>query len=128
MKDWGLDGIDVDREYPTGLIEANNMILLLEDIRKELDLYADKSAPGHHSELSIAAPAGPQHYRILKLADIGKAVDHINLMTCDLTGSFHVIAGHTANLFTNEESLDTTENCLEDPVSHFDNIKSGLPA
>lgn len=59
MKDWGFDGIDIDWEYPTNEEEANNMVLLLQRVRDELDFYAKEHAHNHHFELSIAGPAGP---------------------------------------------------------------------
>lgn len=108
MKNWGFDGIDIDWEYPANAQESSNMILLLQRVRQELDSYAAKFAPGHHFELSIAAPAGAANYDLLKLAEIGKVVDHVNLMAYDFSGSWDANSGHQANLYPSSSNPSST--------------------
>jgi chitinase len=126
MKDWGFDGIDIDWEYPAGEVEANNFILLLQAVRDELDSYASQHARDHHFELSIAAPAGPDHYGVLHLADIGKLVDHINLMAYDYAGSFSATAGHTANLYTNDAIPGSTPFSTDTAIKAY--LAAGVPS
>ncbi|EXM14490.1 Chitinase II [Fusarium oxysporum f. sp. vasinfectum] len=126
MKDWGFDGIDVDWEYPAGEVEANNFLLLLQAIRKELDLYASRHARNHHFELSIAAPAGPSHYGVLPLSDIGNVVDHINLMGYDYAGSFSATTGHTANLYPNEAVPGSTPFSSDTAIKAY--LAAGVPS
>ncbi|RCI14329.1 putative chitinase [Ophiocordyceps polyrhachis-furcata BCC 54312] len=126
VKDWGFDGVDIDWEYPADDAQAGNMILLLQAIRDELDAYAAKSAPGHHFELSIAAPAGPDHYNKLHMADLGKVLDHVNLMAYDFAGSWSNFSGHDANLFSQKENPNATPFNTDDAVQAY--IKGGVPS
>jgi chitinase len=126
MKNWGFDGIDVDWEYPANDVEASNMILLLQAVRDELDSYAAEYTPGHHYELSIAAPAGAQHYEKLKLAELGQVLDHINLMAYDYAGSWDTNSGHQANLYPSTSNPSSTPFSTVAAVDAY--LAGGVPA
>jgi len=54
VKDLGLDGLDVDWEYPTDSNEAQHYVDLLKETRRQLDAYASQYAPGKKFLLTIA--------------------------------------------------------------------------
>ncbi|WAO97137.1 Chitinase [Fusarium falciforme] len=125
MKDWGFDGIDIDWEYPSSGQDADNMVLLLRAVRDEMDLYATKFAPGHHFQLSVAAPAGPEHYSKLRLSELADILDHVNIMAYDYAGSFGNVAGHTANLYANKDLPKSTPFNTDDAIKAY--IEGGVP-
>ncbi|EXK25333.1 hypothetical protein FOQG_14656 [Fusarium oxysporum f. sp. raphani 54005] len=126
MKDWAFDGIDIDWEYPTSDDEAANMVLLLQAVRNELDAYASEHSPGYHFQLTIAAPAGSSHYSKLRLADLGRIVDYINLMAYDYDGPWSSVAGHSANLYANTYIPQSTPFNTDDAVKAC--LAAGVPS
>lgn len=126
MKDWGFDGIDVDWEYPADSTEAANYVLLLQAVRDELDAYAAANTPGYHYHVSIAAPAGPQHYDILDLAGIANVVDTIYLMAYDFAGSWDTTAGHQANIYPSQDNPSSTPFSTDRAVTDY--LAAGVPS
>ncbi|CAM1509258.1 Fc.00g029970.m01.CDS01 [Cosmosporella sp. VM-42] len=126
MKDWGFDGIDIDWEYPADDTQASNFVLLIKRVRQELDDYAAKYAPGHHFQISIAAPAGPDNWKKLHLSEMAAVLDHINLMAYDYSGSWDSNAGHDANLYANSGNPTATPFNTDQAVKGY--IAAGVPA
>jgi chitinase len=126
MKDWGFDGIEVDWEYPANEKEAKDMVLLLQAVRAELDTYSAKHANGYHFQLSIAAPAGPDHYKLLRLKELGQVVDHISLMGYDFAGSFSNYTAHQTNLYPNPTNPKSTPFSIDVAIRAY--LKGGVPA
>lgn len=85
LKDYGLDGIDIDWEYPSNPGQGEYLILLLQEIRDALEAYADELAKGDcderpHFELTIASSASKDIYENYHLDRLAPVVDFINLM------------------------------------------------
>lgn len=94
---YGLDGVDIDWEYPCSSqagIDADprdreNYTLLLQTLRDTL---------GPERILSISAGASEDFISWTRMAGVAQIVDYIQLMTYDFRGAFSDHAGHHAAL------------------------------
>ncbi len=84
-----FDGIDVDWEFPVtgGLFtgrpeDTANFTAVLAEFRRQLDAVR----PG--LQLSIATGSSPKAYTNIQLAQVSPYLDHINIMTYDMHGSW----------------------------------------
>ncbi len=89
---YDFDGIDIDWEYPVGPQEAEQFVLLLEDLQAAFK--------AHTPELFVTAavPAGYQNYEQIDWCRAGRALDTVHLMTYDYAGSWDGFTGHQAPL------------------------------
>ncbi|MFI0434237.1 MAG: glycoside hydrolase family 18 protein [Parachlamydiaceae bacterium] len=125
---YGFDGIDIDWEYP-GYVEhkgcpedKDHFTQLL----KELHHAAKEHSPP--LLVTIAAPAGPHHYRHMEVDVIHHYLDWINLMGYD----FHGPWGGSEDAITNHHSpLHRTEKGdplfnVESAVNYY--LLQGVPS
>ncbi|KAK0618251.1 chitinase 1 precursor, partial [Bombardia bombarda] len=126
VQDWGLDGLDIDWEYPVNAKEAADFILLLQACRQALDAYAARHAPGYHFLITIAAPAGPQHYAVMDLAGMDPWIDAWHLMAYDYAGSWDSTSGHQSNIYASAQNPQATKFSTERAVRDY--LVRGIPA
>jgi chitinase len=126
MKDWGMDGIDIDWEYPASATDAANFVSLLQAVRSALDAYAAQYSPGYHFLLTVAAPAGPTHYNVMQLKTMAGIIDYFNLMAYDYAGSWDTVSGHQANLHNNPANENSTPFSSDAPITDY--VAAGVPA
>ena len=101
LEDNGLDGLDIDYEYPQNEQQARGYVELLKELRHGLDEHARKKGAnykflltvcirlhignGHptHTTLQIAAPCGPDNYKRLFVREMDQYLDFWNMMAYD---------------------------------------------
>lgn len=132
VQNLGLDGLDIDWEYPADVTQAKNFVLLLQAIRDALDTYGNSLSTPYHFLLTIACPAGPSNYKQLQIAEMNQYIDFWNLMAYDYVLSSSSETGHQANLFSaNDKSTPfDTQSAVEYYISKGiapQNIVLGMP-
>lgn len=115
VKTFGLDGIDIDWEYPTSSAagisstpeDTGNYTLLMQEIRKAI---------GKKKLLTLASVATGQ---FIDFEAIEPLVDFVNIMTYDIATP----PSHHASLYRSEMTIGVS--CEEAVEAH---IKAGMPA
>jgi len=110
IADLGLDGFDIDWEYPEDETDADNLVDTVKRCRQTYDAYSAKYANNYHFELSISAPAGPSRYNVYKVGEMDPYVDNWNLMAFDYQGpGFSNFTGHLSQVFPSKSNPKTTD-------------------
>ncbi|KAG9230422.1 glycoside hydrolase family 18 protein [Amylocarpus encephaloides] len=120
IKDMGLDGIDIDWEYPKSPTEAEHFVLLLKECRRALDEYSATLPRKHHFEISVACPAGPQNYNNMDIRGMDQYLDFWNLMAYDYAGSWDSVAGHQANIQPSQDNPSATPFNTDQAIKHYE--------
>ncbi|KAH7929881.1 glycoside hydrolase family 18 protein [Leucogyrophana mollusca] len=99
LEDYGLDGLDIDYEYPSNDAQARGYVELLRELRAGLDQHARNKGINHKFLLTIAAPCGPDKYTLLHVRQMDQSLDFWNMMAYDFSGSWDTVANHQANVY-----------------------------
>jgi chitinase len=86
--DLGLDGIDIDWEYPEDATDASNLVDTVKISRTLFDSYAAKYANNYHFEIDISAPAGPLRYNVFPVAALDPYIDE-SVLSVSLSSSIY---------------------------------------
>ncbi|KAF8936155.1 hypothetical protein BGZ58_004545 [Dissophora ornata] len=98
LNNLGLDGLDIDWEYPKTPEDAVNYVSLLRELRQAMDQYAASKGDSNPYLLTGAMPCGETQYSLLRLGEMNQYMDAFYLMAYDLAGSWSDVAGHQSNL------------------------------
>lgn len=105
IRQFKLDGVDIDWEYPGQRGEDNifrpedkqNFTLMFKEIRRELDKLSAET--GKKYLLTAALGASKNFIDHTEIAEVAKIIDYVYLMTYDFSGHNGTV-GHHTNLYS----------------------------
>ncbi|TGO06831.1 hypothetical protein BTUL_0462g00030 [Botrytis tulipae] len=120
VQNLGLDGIDIDWEYPSDNNELNNLVLLLQETRDAFDKIGNSYEKPYHFLITIACSANPSIYDTWSLSEMDQYIDFWNLMAFDYSGSWSITTAHQANLYpsTNISTPFDTQTAISYYLAH----------
>lgn len=135
MKTYGLDGVDIDWEYPGQRGEDNdfrpedkqNFTLMLRELRTRLDARseADGRSPDDRYLLTIASGASQTFLDHTEMDKAQEYLDFVNIMTYDFHTGSSPIAGHHTNLSASTAEGSDGKNSRSAVEEH---LAAGIPA
>ncbi|MBS9766250.1 MAG: glycoside hydrolase family 18 protein [Flavobacteriaceae bacterium] len=132
VEKYGLDGIDIDWEYPNQEGAGNthrpedkrNFTLLLKEVRNALNNLEKKENHQKHYLQTIATGANKRYIDNTELGEAQKYLDFINIMTYDFYNGWHKTTGHHAN-FKPSATPDKDMNSVVNAVKLH--LEAGVP-
>lgn len=114
MRRYGFNGVDIDYEYATSMVDAGNpldwsianprraalmrgYVALMRTLREKLDVAAAQD--GKYYLLTVAAPASGYLLRGMETYQVTQFLDYVNIMSYDLHGAWNRFVGPNAALF-----------------------------
>ncbi len=133
MVKYGLDGVDIDWEYPvSGGLSTNirrpedkyNFTLLMQKLREKLD--ARESIDGKEYILSFAGAAGSWYLNNIEATKLVSYIDYANVMTYDLHGSWDSYTDLNAPLYNNSDPSPQYKGSVDQSINAW--LQAGFPA
>ena len=119
LREYTLDGIDLDWEYPGQGIagikyraeDKQNFTLLLKTLREELDAESDaRGRAASDRYILTIATADREYFDHVEMSKLHVYVDWINEMAYDFFNSLTSTTGHQAGLYPSQFSAATDRN------------------
>lgn len=132
MREYGLDGVDIDWEFPvSGGLSDNiyrqedkeNFTLLLKELRETFDTQGQIDNKSYI--LTFAGGASSMFTDNIELEEIHKYVDFANIMSYDIHGSWDKYTDFNSPLYTNNESLNNIKLSVDESMKIW--INRGFP-
>lgn len=129
---YGLDGVDLDWEYPVGGgMEGNsnspqdkeNFTLLLKNLREKLDGKGLKDNKKYL--LTIAVGASNYYIKNTEVKKFHKYLNYVNIMTYDIHGPWEMYSDFNSPLYNNNDTPQYKIS-IDSAVNSW--IEAGLPA
>jgi chitinase len=117
MNTYGYDGIDLDWEFPENTTEAQNLVLLAQELRSRFDQYDPPLL------LGMATNPGSWVGGRMKYEDMIGSLDWFAMMGYDFHGSWTTHAGHNAPLYAPSTDWDGS---VHDGIRYL-NIARSIP-
>ncbi|GMO45883.1 MAG: hypothetical protein Ta2G_00890 [Termitinemataceae bacterium] len=135
VKEYNLDGVDIDWEYPVGPewgglpidvspADKDNYVALLRDLRAALDTLSRETKKTY--SLSSAIPASGWFAATNDLAEASKYLDTFKLMAYDYFGGWTATTGHHANLYISPQDTTQWPGSTDSYIQAY--LASGVPA
>lgn len=121
MIDYGMDGIDLDWEFPEWLAQGENYYSLMKKIREDLDAYAASQGQNYRYWLTAAFPAGQQYYSKLPLSKMNQVIDYFHLMAYDFSGSWSTVSSHGSNVHVDSSNRASTPFSADPVIKYYVN-------
>ncbi|KAG7095154.1 hypothetical protein E1B28_005933 [Marasmius oreades] len=112
IEDYGLDGIDIDFEYPSSSAEGQGFADLVSEIRKAFDDLANRKGDLTPYLLSAAVAAGAANNANLNIQQMDSGLNYWNLMAYDYAGSWLNYSDNQANLYGGQRTGVNTDQAI----------------
>ncbi|PIL35115.1 hypothetical protein GSI_02903 [Ganoderma sinense ZZ0214-1] len=131
VEDYGLDGIDVDYEFPETTAQGEGLASLVTELRTAFDNLQKQKGDATPYLVTAATSAVEHQYEYLDFKKMDAALNFWNLMAYDYTGSWTSIADDQANLYGGSRTGKSTDKAIKAYTSRgvtASKINLGLPA